>query len=72
MIAIPEYDSVRLDAGKPKADQMRESGAEMVATACDNCKLQLIDVAEHYGVDVSVVGVTDLVADALILDEEKE
>ena len=72
VIAIPEYDEVRLNAGKPKADQMRESGAEMVATACDNCKLQLIEVAEHYGVDVSVVGVTDLVADALILDEKEE
>lgn len=44
----------------------------MVATACDNCKLQLIDLAEHYGLDVSVIGVTDLVAESLILDEHEE
>jgi Fe-S oxidoreductase len=72
VIAIPEYDDVRLASGKPKAKQIGESGAELVATACDNCKLQLIDLAEQYGLDVSVVGVTDLVANALILEGEKE
>ncbi len=72
VIAIPEYDDLRLAAGKPKAEQIAKSGAELVATACDNCKLQLIDLAEHYGLDVSVVGVTDLVANALVMDEKKE
>jgi len=72
VITIPEYDEVRLAAGKPKAEQIRESGAEVVATACDNCKLQLMELAERYGLDVSVVGVVDLVADAMIPDEEKE
>jgi Fe-S oxidoreductase len=69
VITIPEYDGVRLAAGRPKADQIRQSGAEVVATACDNCKLQLQDLAERYGLNVSVVGVIDLVANALILDE---
>ena len=72
MITIPEYDEVRLASGQPKADQIRESGAEVVATACDNCKLQIIELAELYGLDVSVIGVVDLVAEALILDEDKE
>lgn len=72
VITIPQYDEVRLAAGKPKAEQVRESGAEVVATACDNCKLQLMELSEHYGLEVSVVGVVDLVAEALILDEEKE
>ncbi|MGB3903995.1 MAG: (Fe-S)-binding protein [Anaerolineae bacterium] len=72
VIAIPEYDQVRLASGMPKADQIRESGAQVVATACDNCKLQLMDLAEHYGLGFSVVGVVDLVADALILDEDKD
>ncbi len=68
VITIPEYDEVRLAAGRPKADQVRDSGAQVVATACDNCKLQLMELSEHYGLDVSVVGVVDLVANALILD----
>lgn len=72
VIAIPEYDEVRLASGKPKADQIRESGARVVATACDNCKLQILELAEQYGLDVSVVGVVDLVADALILDEDMD
>ncbi len=70
VITIPEYDEVRLASGKPKADQIRETGAPVVATACDNCKLQIIELAEHYGLDVSVVGLVDLVAEALILDED--
>jgi Fe-S oxidoreductase len=70
VITIPEYEEVRLASGKPKAEQIRESGAEVVATACDNCKLQLQDLAGNYGLDVSVIGVVDLVANALILDEE--
>jgi len=72
VISIPEYDEVRLASGKRKAEQVRESGAQVVATACDNCKLQLLDLAEHYGLDVSVIGVTDLVAESLILDEREE
>jgi Fe-S oxidoreductase len=72
VITIPEYDEVRLASGQPKADQIRESGAEVVATACDNCKLQLIELAEHNGLDVSVVGVVDLVAQALILHQDKK
>lgn len=72
VIAIPEYDEVRLASGKPKAEQIRESGAQVVATACDNCKLQLMDLAERYGLDVSVVGVVDLVAKALVVDEKSD
>ena len=72
VITIPEYDEVRLASGKPKADQIGESGAQVVATACDNCKLQIMELAEHYGLDVSVVGLVDLVAEALILNEDKE
>jgi Fe-S oxidoreductase len=70
VITIPEYDEVRLASGKPKADQIQETGAQAVVTACDNCKLQLLDLAERYGLDVSVVGLADLVAEALILDED--
>ena len=72
VIAIPEYDEVRLASGQPKAEQIRESGAQVVATACDNCKLQLLELAEHNGMDVSVVGVVDLVAEALIMGEDKD
>jgi Fe-S oxidoreductase len=71
VIAIPEYDEVRMASGKRKAEQIQQSSAQVVATACDNCKLQLIDLLERYGLDVSVVGVTDLVAESLILDEQE-
>jgi Fe-S oxidoreductase len=72
VIAVPEYNETRLAAGRPKADQVRESGAQVVATACDNCKLQLMELSEHYGLGVSVVGVVDLVAKALVLEHDEE
>jgi Fe-S oxidoreductase len=72
VITIPEYDEARLAAGKPKAEQVRASQAEVVATACDNCKLQLMELSEHYGLGVSVTGVVDLVAEALVLKKKDD
>jgi Fe-S oxidoreductase len=67
LIAEPEMQQVRMKAGRPKVDQIRESGAQWVATTCENCKTQLEDLNEHYELGIEVKGVIDLVADALIL-----
>jgi Fe-S oxidoreductase len=65
--AMEEMDEIRLKAGRPKAEQIRETGAEWVVTACENCKTQLADLNDHYGLGVEIKGVADLVADALVL-----
>jgi len=65
--SMPEYEAVRLKSGGMKADQIRESGAEIVATTCANCQLQLNDLAEHYELGVSCVSVTDLISKALVV-----
>lgn len=67
LIAAPEMKEVRMRAGKPKAEQIRRTGAQWVVTTCENCKTQLADLNEHYGLGVEVKGVVDLVADALVL-----
>ena len=67
LIAAPEMKEVRMRAGKPKVEQIRRTGAQWVVTACENCKTQLADLNEHYGLGVEIKGVVDLVADALVL-----
>jgi Fe-S oxidoreductase len=56
-----------LQGGRPKAEQIDQSGAQWVVTACENCKTQLGDLKEHYELSVEIKGIVDLVADALIV-----
>jgi Fe-S oxidoreductase len=67
LIAEPSLQQARMEGGKPKVEQIRKSGAQWVVTACENCKTQLEDLNQHYGLGVEVKGVLDLVADALVL-----
>jgi len=67
LVAEPEMETVRMKAGRKKAEQLQQSRAEWIITACENCKTQLEDLNEHYKLGVEIKGVIDLVADALIL-----
>jgi Fe-S oxidoreductase len=67
LVALPEANEIRLAAGKPKAEQVRRSGAKLVAAACENCRLQLGDINQHYGLDVGVTALADLVVKAMRL-----
>lgn len=69
LIAEPELKEARMQGGQPKVEQIRRTGARWVVTACENCKTQLEDLNERYGMGVEVKGVVDLVADALVLKE---
>ncbi len=64
-VVEPELVNVRVKSGRLKADQVRATGATLLATACDNCKLTLQGLSEHYGLGVQVVGVMELVARAM-------
>jgi Fe-S oxidoreductase len=66
LIAIPEWNEIRLQAGKPKADQIRRTGARIVITPCDNCRHQIGELNEHYGLDIRVSGLSELVVNALV------
>jgi Fe-S oxidoreductase len=67
LVAVPETNEIRMLAGKPKADQVKKSGAQMVAAACENCRLQLGDLSGYYGLGVGVVSLVDLVVKAMRL-----
>ncbi len=65
LVANVDWEDFRILTGKAKAEQIRETGAKVVVTACDNCLHQIKDLSEHYELGVRVSNVGELVADAL-------
>lgn len=72
LVAVPETYELRLRAGRPKAEQVRRSGAEIVVAACENCRLQLGDLSGEYGLGVGVTALADLVVRAMRLPGAKD
>jgi len=67
LVLIDELHDFRMNvAGKAKAEQIKATGARIVAAPCANCKKQLRELMKHYEMDVAVVGVHELVAKALV------
>ena len=56
----------RMKSAKVKVDQVQETGAKILATACENCHAQLSNLNDHYKMDVDVQFLSSLVADALV------
>src|SRR5512147_307797 len=67
LVALAEYAKRRIAAGKPKADQIKNTGARVVVAACENCRLQIGDLNEHYNLNVRITAITDLVVRAMRL-----
>lgn len=65
LVAVEEWRDTRLEAGRPKAEQIRSTGARVVVTSCDNCRHQINDLSEHYGLDVEVRNLAEITAAAL-------
>ena len=55
-------------SGKKKLQQVRETGAKYLATACSNCKRQLTQLMEHHDEQVDVGGVHDMLSRAILID----
>lgn len=67
LVALLEYEERRLRAGKPKADQIRETGARVVVAACENCRLQIGELNTRYALGIEVSSLADLVVRAMRL-----
>lgn len=67
LIAALELEGTRMTGGMQKVEQIQQTGAEWVVTACENCKTQLEDLNNHYELGVEIKGVIDLIADALVV-----
>ncbi|MDD3447410.1 MAG: (Fe-S)-binding protein [Gammaproteobacteria bacterium] len=58
-------EPLRLQAFQRKKKQLDELGVETMVTACANCRIILEEGIEHYGMDVQVTGLTELLAEHL-------
>lgn len=72
LVAMLDASEERLTYGKPKADQIRETGAQVVVTSCDNCRHQIGDLSERYDLGVTVTSASELLLNALVLDNRVE
>jgi Fe-S oxidoreductase len=55
-------------SGKKKLEQIRQTGAKYVATACSNCKRQLTQLMEYHKEEIEVGGVHDMLSRAILID----
>jgi Fe-S oxidoreductase len=56
----------RMKSSRIKADQVKDTGATVLATACENCHTQLSNLNDHYKMGMQVEFLSSLVADALV------
>ncbi len=70
MLAMSEFAKTRIAAGKIKADQIKATEAEIVATSCHNCLDQLMELNKHYKLGTKIQNLSELVAAALIWEKK--
>jgi Fe-S oxidoreductase len=63
-----ENEEFRQETGKAKVNQIKETGATIVATGCENCHTQLKFLNEKYQTGVKVEFLTNMVANSLVLE----
>jgi Fe-S oxidoreductase len=64
---LDKYAERRSATGKPKADQIKKTSARVVVAACENCRMQIGDLNEHYNLNIRITALTDLVVRAMRL-----
>ena len=67
LVAVAEWSEARIKAGKPKADQIRQTGAKIVVTSCDNCRHQINELNEHYNLGIKITSLTELTVQAMVI-----
>jgi len=61
-----DFGKLRINAGKKKAEQIRQTGAKIVATNCFNCMTQIRDLSKAYDLGIEVKSIVELTAESLI------
>ncbi|HPC40353.1 MAG TPA: heterodisulfide reductase-related iron-sulfur binding cluster, partial [Spirochaetota bacterium] len=61
-----ELKPYRMDiAGKRKAEQLKQTGADTVIAPCANCKKQIRELITHYKLPMNLAGMHDLIFTAI-------
>lgn len=56
----------RMKSSRVKVDQVKQTGANVLSTACENCHTQLSNLNDHYRMGVDVQFLSSMVASALV------
>jgi len=65
-------DELRLKAFKRKKQQLEEVQPEALVSACSNCRIQLEDGLEENEMDISVLSLTEIIAEHLLDRKQQE
>lgn len=65
-LAMSEYNERRMKITGLKAEQIKNTGAEIVCTPCHNCVDQLSQTNASYKLNVKIMTLAEIVADALV------
>ena len=65
-------EELRIKAFKRKKTQLDELNVETLVTACANCRLIIEEGLEEYRMEMPVVGLTEMIAEHLVEDEDKD
>lgn len=60
----------RMTSGRIKAEQIRATGAKIVATPCHNCYDQLSDLNKEYNLGVRIASLKELIVETMIIPDE--
>ncbi|SMB96462.1 Fe-S oxidoreductase [Desulfonispora thiosulfatigenes DSM 11270] len=64
-----DYKDIRMEKGKLKADQIKNTGAKVCITPCHNCFDQLEEIVKHFEIDVEIKHMHHIVSNSLILNK---
>jgi len=65
IVAMEEFKDVRLASGGKKVEQIRATGAKILACPCENCRLQITELNELHDLGLKIVPVMELVVEAM-------
>lgn len=65
-----EMKKYRLQAGKIKADQIKETGAKVILVPCHNCIDQIRDLIKEYKLDMKAMHFKEAITEHMAIPEE--
>jgi Fe-S oxidoreductase len=67
-LAMSEYNERRMKIAGMKAEQIKNTAADIVCTPCHNCVDQLTQTNAQYKLGVKIMTVAEIVAEALVIE----
>ncbi len=72
LVAEEEFNAIRLKSGEKKVEQIRKTGAKVLVTPCENCRLHIDGLNEQHKLGIRISSVMDMVVAAMELPGDKQ